>query len=115
MVTFNPDDFRIIPGSTQIDYDPNKEEKNRRCHKYSLTCAVDILESSALFQQAFITIDRIMQDDEVRHIHLAEYLGRIVQFVTTMRENETVRAISMRDASEKEREIYRQNPPGFII
>lgn len=115
MVIFNTDEFRIIPGSTQIDFDPNKEEANRRCHKYSLTCAVDILESSALFQQAFITIDRIMEDGEVRHIHLAEYQGRIVQFVTTMRENETIRVISMRDADRKEREIFKQNPPRFLV
>jgi len=75
---------------------------------------VDILESSALLQQAFITIDRIMEDGEVRHIHLAKYQERIVQFVTTMRKPEIVRVISMRDASEKEREIFWQNPPRFI-
>ena len=115
MVMFKIDDFRIIPDRTQIDFDPDKEEANRKCHKYSLTCAVDILEASALFQQAFITIDRIMQDGEVRHIHLAEYQNRIVQFVTTMRENETIRVISMRDAHKKEREIFKQNPPGFLV
>jgi len=115
MVKFDPNDFRIIQGSTKIDFDPNKEEANRKNHKYSLTCAVDILESSALFQQAFITIERIMEDSEVRHIHLAVYQGRIVHFVTTTREPETVRVISIRDASDREREIFGQNPPRFII
>jgi len=112
---FGPNDFRIIPGTTKIEYDHDKEDYNRNKHKYSLICAVDILEGAATFQQAFITIDRIMEEGEIRHIHLAQYQGRIVQFVTTMREGETIRVISMRDASKKEREIYRQNPPAFLV
>jgi len=115
MEIFKPNDFRIIPGCTKIDFDQAKEEINRKCHKYSLTCAVDILEASVTFQQAFITIERIMQDGEVRHVHLAKYQDRIVHFVTTVRENETIRAISMRDAHRKEREIYKKNPPCFLV
>jgi len=112
---FGPNDFRIIPGTTKIDYDPNKEDSNRVEHKYSLTCAVDILTDAVTFQHPFITIDRVMEEGEIRHVHLAEYESRIVLFVTTMREEETIRVISMRDASPKEREIYKQNPPAYIL
>jgi uncharacterized DUF497 family protein len=112
---FGPNDFRIIFGTTKIEYDLDKEDYNRKEHKYSLTCAVDILTDAVTFQHPFITIDRVMEEGEIRHIHLAEYNGRIVLFVTTMRAGETIRVISMRDADPKEREIYKQNPPAYII
>ena len=37
-------DFRVVFGGTKIDFDPDKEEYNRKKHKYSLQSAVDLLE-----------------------------------------------------------------------
>lgn len=42
------DDFRVILGQTQIDYDPNKDETNRKKHGYSLESAADFLTSVLL-------------------------------------------------------------------
>jgi len=112
---FKPDDFKIIPGTTRVDYDSIKEARNVEKHRYSLTTAVEILQAAAVFQQPFITIDRTMEDGEVRHAHLAEHKGKLLQFVTTMREAETVRVISLRPASRKERKLYEQNRPKYII
>jgi len=111
----NPDDFKIIPGTTRIDYDAIKEARNIEKHRYSLTTAVEILQAAAVFQQPFITIGRTMEDGEVRHVHLAEHEGKLLQFVTTMREADTVRIISLRPASRKERNIYELNRPKYII
>jgi uncharacterized DUF497 family protein len=107
--------FRLIPGRTRIEYDENKKEINRKDHKYSLSCAKDIFESSLLFQKPFISSDPYYEKGEVRHMHLAEYMGDIVLIVTTMREDETIRIISMRKAKKKERKIYFDNPPKFVI
>jgi uncharacterized DUF497 family protein len=109
---WEPHDFRMIFGTTKIEYDENKEEKNRKNHKYSLSCAADIFEEILLLQpNKMITSDSFNENGEIRHMHLAEYQNKTVLFVTTMRDNETIRIISMHDADEKYREIYRQNPP----
>ena len=39
-------EFRLIIGRTKIEYDEEKEEKNRRNHGYSLESAVYVLENS---------------------------------------------------------------------
>jgi uncharacterized DUF497 family protein len=108
-------EFRLILGRTRIDFDPTKEDSNRRKHGYSLTCAVDIFENALLLQNAFITSEPFMENGEVRYMHLSEYQGRVVLIVTTMREEETVRVISMRDAHENERRIFVNNTPGFML
>jgi uncharacterized DUF497 family protein len=112
--TWQGHNFRLRLGTTRIEFDPDKEESNRQKHKYSLSCAVDVFESALLLQTAFVTSDPFMENDEVRHIHLADYRGRIVLIVTTMRDRETVRVLSMRDASDDECAIYRQNPPRLV-
>lgn len=95
-----------------IVFDEIKEEKNRKNHKYSLSCAADIFEEILLLQpNKMIISDPFEEKGEIRHMHLAEYQNRIVLFVTTMRDDETIRIISMHDADEKYQEIYRQNPP----
>jgi hypothetical protein len=38
------EDFRIIFGTTKIDYAPEKEDYNKKNHKYSLESAADFLE-----------------------------------------------------------------------
>jgi uncharacterized DUF497 family protein len=40
---WNLEDFRLIIGSTQVDYDLAKEDTNRRKHGYSLESAVSFL------------------------------------------------------------------------
>ena len=50
------EDFRLIPGSTRIDYDQNKEMTNRKKHGYSLQSAVDLLQKVLLFNtDPFVT------------------------------------------------------------
>mgnify|MGYP001313368051 CR=1 FL=1 len=106
--------FRLVLGTTRVEFDSTKDEVNRRKHKYSLSCAVDIFESALLLQYPFVTSDTFIEQGELRHMHLAEYQGRIVLIVTTMRNEETVRVISMRDASDEERQQYLKSLPRLL-
>ena len=102
-------DFRLIIGRTKIDYTEAKEDINRKKHKYSLLSAVHLLEKQLLFQDTnyFLTSDSFMENNEVRHMHLSlDDSVNIVLLVTTMRPNETVHVISLRRASDKERENF---------
>ncbi len=105
-------EFRLIFGRTKIDYDPNKESHNRSKHSYSLESAVHILE------QIMLPVDRVppymvseayMEKEEVRHMHMSiDDCGHVVLMVTTMRQDETVRVISVRRAHENERQLFHQ-------
>jgi uncharacterized DUF497 family protein len=115
------EDFRVIIGSSRIDYDKEKEDYNRKEHKYSLLSAVDFLEHLLLpiGYRPFITRDA-STTEERRHEHMTiDDAGKIVFFVTTMRKRETIRVISLRRASEKEREIFasytgfKEKPPNL--
>ena len=102
-------DFRVVIGRTKIDYDLNKEDYNRKEHGYSLESAVDLLERWILpiASTQFITSDPIEKNGEIRHQHIGvDDSGNIVFIVTTMREDETVRAISFRRAHKRERELF---------
>lgn len=102
-------DFRVIIGSTRIEYNSTKEESNRKRHGYSLESAVHFLERLILPIPAplFMTTDPFLEKDEVRHNHMTlDDEGHVVFFVNTMRPNETVRVISLRRASGAERELY---------
>ncbi len=102
-------DFRIVIGSTRIEYDSSKEESNRKKHGYSLASAVHFLERLILPipSPLFMTTDPFQEKNEVRHNHMTlDDDGHLVFFVTTMRSNETVRVISIRRASDGERELY---------
>ncbi len=102
-------DFRVVIGRTRIEYDSTKEESNRKRHGYSLESAVHFLERLILPIPAplFMTTDPFLEKDEVRHNHMTlDDQGHVVFFVTTMRANETVRVMSLRRASEAERELY---------
>ena len=104
-------DFRVIIGSTRIDFDPEKEDANREKHKYSLLSAVHFLRRLILpiTQPPFITRDADDTNGEVRHEHMTvDSDGHVVFFVTTMRPNETVRVISLRQASPLERAVFSQ-------
>lgn len=102
-------DFRLIFGRTGIDYDPEKEEENRKKHGYSLESAVHFFEGMLLPLKRPLVLTRgpIERGGETRFEHMAvDTSGHVVLFVTTMRPGETVRVISMRRASEKEEAVY---------
>lgn len=105
-------DFRVVIGSTQIDYDLNKEEINRKKHGYSLESAVLFLQRLILPipSPLFMSTAPFEQNGEIRHNHMTQdEEGLVVFFVTTMRPGETVRVISLRRASKTEEELYLSN------
>ena len=102
-------EFRLILGRTRIEYDVNKELSNRKKHGYSLESAVHYFEQQLLpiDTKPFITSDSFFENGEVRQMHMSlNDGGHVVLFVTTMREDETVRIISFRRATETERETF---------
>ncbi|MDR3390772.1 MAG: BrnT family toxin [Sulfuriferula sp.] len=105
-------DFRVVIGSTGIDYDLNKEEANRKKHGYSLESAVYLLQRLVLPipSPLFMTTEPFEENGEIRHNHMMlDNNGHLLFFVTTMRPDETVRVISFRRASDTEEELYRAN------
>ena len=104
-------DFRLVFGTSRIDYDPNKETINREKHGYSLESAVYLLERCLLPISAnpkFITSEPFTEGGEIRHQHMGvDDAGNVVFMVTTMRPDETVRVISFRRANIEERELFR--------
>lgn len=106
---WTPMDFHLVIGRSMIDFDWNKEEKNREKHGYSLASAVHFLEGMLLpiGRPLVATSDPIHCTGEVRHQHMTlDVSGNVVFFVTTMRLAETVRVISLRRATVKEEQIY---------
>lgn len=105
---WNSDDFRLVIGSTQIDYDQNKEDANRKKHGYSLESAVHFFTRLLLpvRQPPFITRDASTARER-RHEHMTvDDQGKVVFLVTTMRSDETVRVISLRHAHPDERDTF---------
>lgn len=102
-------EFRLIIGRTKVDYDIVKDDANRAKHKYSLESAVHFLQRRLLPipQPPYMVSDAFQENNEVRHMHMTlGDEGEIVFFVTTMREDETVRVISLRKANSKEAQIF---------
>lgn len=105
---WQPEDFRLIIGRTQIEYDPRKEAANRDKHGYSLDTAVRIFARLLLpiIQPPFVTRDASTVEER-RHEHMtADDQGKVVFIVTTMRTEETVRVISLRRAHRDERAVF---------
>lgn len=104
-------EFRVVFGRTKIDYDPNKESRNRKEHGYSPESGAHHLERLIFTFGApapYMTSDAFVHDNEVRHMHMAiDDSGKVVLMVTTMRPDETVRLVSYRRASRHERECFR--------
>jgi uncharacterized DUF497 family protein len=104
---WTPEDFRLIVGNTQVDYDATKEEVNRKLHGYSLESAVHFFERLLLFDPAPFLYREASTPSERRHEHMTiDDSGKVVFLVTTMRPDETVRVISLRRASPEEREEF---------
>ena len=104
-------EFRLIFGRSRIEYDLNKEEINRAKHQYSLESAVLFLERVLMspWSNRPHVVREVSQSREIRHEHLCTGdAGEVLFMVTTMRKNEVVRVISIRDASEDERKVFKQ-------
>lgn len=102
------EDFRVIFGSSTVDYDLEKEDENRAKHKYSLASAIDIFERLLLpLPTTPLCLRDASTQSERRHEHLAvDGDGKVVFIVTTMRQDEIIRVISLRRASQGERELF---------
>lgn len=104
-------DFRVVIGSTTIEFDPKKERQNREKHGYSLQHAARLLERLVLPipSSLFMTTDPFEEKGEIRHNHMTlDEQGHVVFIVTTMRPGESVRVISFRRASRAESDLYRR-------
>ncbi|MGC9207918.1 hypothetical protein [Acidithiobacillus sp.] len=105
-------DFRVLIGRTCIDYDPNKEQINRKHKHYSLESAAYLLQRLVLPipSPLFMTKGPFEENGEIRHNHMTlDDNGNVLFFVTTMRPGETVRVISLRPASHAEKALYFTN------
>lgn len=102
-------EFRLVFGTTRIEYDQTKEEVNRKKHGLSLESAVYLMRRLLLpiSPAPFATSPPTQVNGEYRHEHMTtdEY-GKVLYIVTTMREPEVVRVISVRRAHESEREAF---------
>ena len=103
-------EIRVVIGGTTVDYDPEKENVNRKKHGYSLPSAVHLLERYILpigGAPPHVVSDAFMENDEMRQMHMSvDDSGKVVLMITTMRPAETVRVISFRRASEDERKKF---------
>jgi len=103
-------DFRLVIGSSTVDYDLGKNEINKLKHGYSFEEAIAIFEKVILPISSSPPIavkDSIEKNGEIRsNIITLDKHGRVVVIALTMRPSETVRIISMRSSSQKERKIF---------
>jgi uncharacterized DUF497 family protein len=103
-------EFRLIFGTTKIEYDETKEDKNRVNHSYSLESAVYLLNNlvSPLGpKKPHLTKGPFFEKGEFRHMHMSlDDSDNVVIMVTTMRNEETVRVLSFRRASSEEIEEF---------
>ena len=99
----------MIIGATSVDYDESKEEQNRQKHGYSLSRALYLFERLVFPVNPPLYMMRdVSTPHELRHEHLiVDDDGRVLQIVTTMRDSEVVRVISLRPASRQERKQFR--------
>ena len=106
----------FIPGTTIVEYDEDKDEINRSKHGYSLSCAEDVITDIMFFQPNYIISDEYDENGESRFMILGEYENNTILIACTERDGgKTIRPISMRKASNKEKEIFKNNPPSFNI
>lgn len=110
-------EFRLVFGRTKIEYDPDKDDANRKKHNYELESAVWLLEQVLLpigQNRPYLVSDSFVHKDEIRQMHMCvDDGGQLVFFVTSMRDDETVRVISMRRAHADERVIF-QEKTGYV-
>ncbi len=112
-------EFRVVIGRTRIEYDADKDKRNRKKHGYALESAVYLFEACFAFfsPRRIITSDAFIEKGEVRHMHLAEDTdGTLMKIVTTMRPGEVIRVLSLRKANRKEvAEFKRVLTRGYVL
>ena len=110
MRVFEPsdcDDFRLVFGRSEIEYDRAKEEANRTKHGYSLAGAAHLLGRLILLIGSLHFAKRVVVvSGEVRHEMMTVDDGRVVFIVATMRPGDKIRVISFRRASADERAVF---------
>jgi uncharacterized DUF497 family protein len=103
-------DFRLIIGSSTVDYDPNKNKANKSKHGYAFDEAITIFERILLPifpAPPFVVKDSIDVNGELRsNVMTIDKQGKVILIALTMRPGETTRIISMRRASTQERELF---------
>lgn len=81
------------------EWDEVKRQSNLRKH------GLDFMDADLVFEALFkVTVDAAHADDD-RYADLAEVNGRVLMLVYTLRQ-QTVRCISLRVASRRERKLY---------
>ena len=108
-------EIRFVVGRTSVDFDPDKDDINRKKHGYALDCAIDIIENALFFYRGMLYRGPYERNGEQRFDMMTEYQGRVVHVSATMWDGDVVRVISMRDARRDERAYYEANPPQFDI
>ena len=104
-------DFRLVIGSSKVEFDPAKNDSNKTKHGYSFDVAIEILNKIVFpfvsSPPPFIVKDSIEKEEELRSNMLTvDKQGNVILIALTMRPNESVRIISLRAASPKERKIF---------
>lgn len=115
------EDFRVVIGRTGIEYDNDKDDYNRREHKYALESAVDLL--TRWVQPVPVSTSPMMHEEvrgpepdyEIRHkLTGFDDEKNVVVMVVTMRKGEKVRVISFRRAHKKERKQFVDELRGMV-
>jgi len=104
-------DFRLVIGSTKVEFDPAKNESNILKHGYSFDVAIEFF-NKIIFPfvtppPRFIVKDSIEKNGELRsNLLTLDKQGKVILIALTMRPNESARIISLRVANPKERKIF---------
>lgn len=84
-----------------MDYEWDEVKRQSNLHKHGL----DFMDANLVFEASIkVTIDAAHADDE-RYADLAEVNGRVLMLVYSLH-RQTVRCISLRVASRRERKLY---------
>jgi hypothetical protein len=90
----------------RFEWDPSKDRANQARHGVSFAEASELLDSDAGYLELF---DEAHSEDEERFIAIGPIRRGIVLVVWTERFEDTIRIISARWATPRERELYRRH------
>lgn len=88
-----------------FEWDPLKDKANQAKHHVSFSEASELLKSGSDYLELF---DPEHSDSEERFIAIGPIQRGVVLVVWTERMEDTIRLISARWATQRERELYRQ-------
>lgn len=84
-----------------MDYEWDEDKRLSNIRKHGL----DFMDADLVFKASIkVTVDAAHADDD-RYVDLAEVNGRVLMLVYSLRQ-QTVRCISLRVASRRERKLY---------